>query len=367
MKIDVVFGTRPEWLKLFPVIRALELHPHAQVRTIFTGQQPDLVRPLMDRCGFQPDVVIHQPDPDASLGARFAFMVGALDRVFAGSPPDRVIVQGDTLSTFAAASAAGYGRLPVAHVEAGLRTRDLADPFPEEFHRVAIASLAALHYCPTPAARDHLLREGVPGDRIVVTGNTSIDMLRLASDMAPHGVDKPGAASGIRNGTFLVTMHRRENIPFLETEILPAFRDLLEAIPDLELLWILHPGPSEPIVRAGAATLPRTRLVPPMDYFDLLALLPMVRGLLTDSGGLTEESAALGVPALIVRKATERIESLVAGNAVLLGNTRGGILTGALAVMSDPDRMAAMARPSNVFGDGHAAERIASHLLGAVK
>lgn len=362
MRIDVVYGTRPEVLKLLPVLHELRAHPGAaSVRTVFTGQQAALVRPLLKSLGEQPQVDLGEQVAAGPLAVQLGAMLQALDGLLVADPPRWLLVQGDTLSAFAGALAAFYRKIPVAHVEAGLRTHDVDNPFPEEVHRQLVARTATLHFAPTPASREHLLLEGVPPANVLVTGNTSVDLLRLVAGAAPTGPAIPLP----QGDAFLVTVHRRENLPCLETDILPGFVDLLAAFPRLHLLWVLHPGESEaPIVRVLHEH-PRVRLVPPVDHLDLLNLLPRVRGVFTDSGGLTEECATLGVPTLLLRRVTERGESLLAGNAVLLGNRRGEIVERASALLADAARLAAMARPSDAFGDGRAAVRIVKRLLEA--
>ena len=364
MRIDVIYGTRPELLKLLPVLWELRARPGAAaVRTVFTGQQPELVRPLLQRHGEVPDVDLADAVRPQPLASQLGAMLAALDGLLHADPPRWMLVQGDTLSAFAGALAAFYRRVPVAHVEAGLRTRDLENPFPEEMHRQLLARAATLHFAPTEGARQHLLAEGVPASTVLVTGNTSMDLLRLVgSDALPPS----GPAAGPDDGdTYLVTLHRRENLPRLEGDILPAFLELLGAFPSLRLAWILHPGVGAPRVRAALADHPRVRLLPPQDHLDLLRLLPRLRGVFTDSGGVTEECAALGVPALVVRRVTERTEALDAGNAILVGNQREPLVRLASAVLADPQRLVAMARPSGVFGDGDAAPRIVTRLLEA--
>ncbi len=363
MNLDVVFGTRPEWLKLVPVVLAMRTREGAaKVRVVFTGQQPDLVRPMMRRWGIAPDADLGDVPRDLSLSARLAHMLRGLDDLFAVAPPDRVLLQGDTLSTFAGALAAYYRGIPFDHVEAGLRTFDFGNPFPEEFHRTIVGTAARMHYCPTPLARENLLQEGVPADRVRVTGNTSMDALRLARSLPPSDGTVAGLLDAADRDTFLVTLHRRENLPLLQGEILPAMRDLLAALPDLRLAWVLRPGPVHEPVRQAWRGEPRVRLLEPLDFVDILHVLVRVGGVFTDSGGLSEECAALGVPALIVRQATERVESLQSGNAALVGNLRESIVRESLAVLGNPAWLHRMQRPAAIYGDGHAAERIADHL-----
>lgn len=383
-RVDLVFGTRAEWLKLYPVYRLLRSEGGGRrVRAIFTGQQPDLVKPLLERCGVEPEISLADIPRDRPLTLALSGILAGLERCFAGTggqedpddgPTTRVLVQGDTLSTFAGSLAAWYRNIPVAHVEAGLRTRDLDNPWPEELHRKLVTTTADIHYCPTPLARENLIQEGVPPGRTVVTGNTSMDTLRLAGAAAAGGTrgrtppDPRLEALVAENGSphhdvFLVTLHRRENLPLLESDILPAFRDILSELEGIQIAWLLHPGPSERLVRAGLSGEPRVTLLPPLDYLDLIALLPRISGVFTDSGGLTEECAALGVPALIIRQATERVEALRTGNAALVGNRRETLTTETLAVLRNRAWTKAMSKPSRSFGDGFAANRIVAHLL----
>lgn len=362
MRIDLIYGTRPELLKLLPVLSELQARASdATVRTIYTGQQPDLVPPLLARLGQRPDVDLSDLVRPSSLSVQLAAMLQALDGLLAADPPDWVVVQGDTLSAFAGALAAFYRRVPVAHVEAGLRTRDLDNPFPEELHRQLMARASGLHFAPTERARAELLADGVTPASILVTGNTSMDLLQRVVALSVAPSSEPAIPA---DDTYLVTLHRRENLPRLEPDLLPGFADLLEAFPELRLAWILHPGEGEPRVRRALGAHPRVRLLPPQDHLALLALLPRLRGVFTDSGGVTEECAALGVPTLVVRRVTERAEAVDSGNATLVGNRRHEFVLLASAVLSDPSRLGSMARPSAVFGDGGAAPRIVARLLG---
>jgi UDP-N-acetylglucosamine 2-epimerase (non-hydrolysing) len=362
MRIDLIYGTRPELLKLLPVLRELRRAPdRVAVRSIYTGQQPDLVPPLLARLGERPDVDLSAAVGPAPLAVQLSAMLRALDDLLAADPPGWVVVQGDTLSAFAGALAAFYRRVPVAHVEAGLRTRDLENPFPEELHRQLMARASSLHFAPTARAREQLLAEGVASGSILVTGNTSMDLVRKVAPQAatlPVSFPEPG-------DTWLVTLHRRENLPRLEPDLLPGFADLLAAFPALHLAWILHPGAAQARVRRAFPDHPRVRLLPPQDHLELMALLPHLRGVFTDSGGVTEECAALGVPTLVVRRVTERSEAVEAGNATVLGNRREEFVPLASAVLADSLRLRAMARPSAVFGDGDAAPRIVARLLKA--
>ena len=364
-RIVLAFGTRPEWLKLHPVMQALRARApgDAQFWSLFTGQQAELVRPLLAGFDELPDVDLGDLPRQESLTSMLAARLPSIEAALTELRPDWVVVQGDTLSTFAVALAAFYLQIPIAHVEAGLRTYDLDSPFPEEMHRRLVTIAAAVHFCPTLHAREHLLREGVPSERIVVTGNTSIDLLRLALE---QGACEPPAATGVaRAARLLVTVHRRENLARLASDLIPALLALLDELPEARLDWVLHPGRAEAIAREALAARPRVRLLEPMQYPEFLRLLAEVDVVFTDSGGVSEECTELGVPTLVLREATERVESLESGNARLVGTRREDVLRSSRAVLGDLKALARMRERSDAYGDGYAADRIVQHLLTA--
>lgn len=366
-RVLVVFGTRPEAIKLMPVVFALrERGLHAI--TCATGQHRDLVVPVCHFFGVGIDHDLRVGEPALDLSLLAARVQTGVAHLLDELQPDHVIVQGDTTSALAAALAAFHARVPVWHVEAGLRTGNMAAPFPEEMNRVLIARLASRHLAPTEAARANLLAEGIPGGSIEVTGNTVVDAAR-------HGLARlsPADASTFdaRHGfdpvkpLVLFTMHRRE------AQGAPAegaMRALAKLCRDglIQLLCPVHPSPR---VRAGTeralAGVPAVRLVAPLSYPDMLLALQRSRLVLTDSGGLVEEAACLGRPALVLREETERPEVLAVGGALLVGHAPSRVGAAMLHLLADESAWRRMAAAPNPFGDGWAADRIAMSLAGA--
>lgn len=356
-RILCTVGTRPEAIKMAPVIRALRAEPWATTRVLATGQHRALLDEALAPFGIAADADLAVMRPDQSLGALTARLFAGLDAALEAERPDLVIAQGDTSSTLVAALASFYRRVPFAHVEAGLRTGDLANPFPEELNRVVAGKVAALHLAPTETARDNLLREGVPAAAIRVTGNTVVDALRQIAAASPA----PAAAPGRR--TLLLTLHRRESLGAPLRGMLQAIRAVLDRFPDLELIYPVHPGPA--VLAAAEAVLgghPRIRLSPPLPYGRFLAVMAASHLVLTDSGGVQEEAPVLGRPVLVLRSATERPEGVALGVARLVGTEPAGIVAALSALLADPGRHAAMARPVSPYGDGRAAERIVAAL-----
>jgi UDP-N-acetylglucosamine 2-epimerase (non-hydrolysing) len=361
----IAAGTRPEIVKLAPVHAALRA-AGAAVIWVHTGQHhrgDEMADGLYRFFGIAPDhtlAIERRGDTPAELQS---LLLGKLTALFAGllsSPSLRgVVVQGDTTSTLAAAQAAHFNGVPVAHVEAGLRTHDLADPFPEEMNRVLTAQLARWHFAPTAGAALNLQREGIANEAIHVVGNTAVDAAR-------HGVARlpPRAASAGRR--LLVTAHRRENWGAGLARIARAVARLVDADAhgDLSVLWPLHGNPAVAgAVRAALPRIPsRLLLVPPLDYPTLLHHLREATLVLTDSGGLQEEGAALSVPVAVLRASTERPELIDSGGGVLLGTDEARIVEVTSRLLADPAALQTMREAANPFGDGRAAERIVAVL-----
>lgn len=360
LRLMVVIGTRPEAIKLMPVIVAARARPDDfDVTTVRSGQHRDLVDDLMDEFGLETDVDLDLMEHDQTLAAVMADCVRGLSETIARECPDWVIVQGDTTTTFAAALAAFYNRVPVAHVEAGLRTNDRHDPFPEELNRSLTARLADLHFAPTDAARANLRREGVADDAILVTGNTVVDALKLT-------IARPGAPS---TGTpqqryVLVTVHRRENHGDTLHRICEGLTELLIRQPALTLRIPMHPHPRvrEALVeRLGSH--PRVALTDPLGHRDFVRMLSEAALVLTDSGGVQEECAVLGKPVLVLRADTERPEVVAEGIGMVVGTDGTRIADAACLLLDDAARYASMARRSTAFGDGDATRLILDALL----
>lgn len=359
--VMVVFGTRPEAIKLLPVIRALRVRG-VYVRVCVTGQHRELLDQVLDPSTVKPDIDLDLMQPGKSLAELSSSMTVALAHVFEREAPHRIIVQGDTATAAAAAQAAFFTRTPVAHVEAGLRTGDLASPFPEEGNRRMISALADLHFAPTAAARESLLREGVDASTITVTGNTVVDALLTARQS--FGSSTPAAIRDVlsrANGKRLIvaTCHRRENLSKIG-EIADALLRLAER-PDVLLAVPVHPNPA---VRrtfsdalGGCANI---RLLDPLEFRAFIALLSAAYLVLTDSGGVQEEAPVLGVPVLVLRDETERPEGVESGTAILVGTRTDAIVAQATRLLDNPLAHARMTRKHSPYGDGHASERIAA-------
>jgi UDP-N-acetylglucosamine 2-epimerase (non-hydrolysing) len=350
-KFLVILGTRPEAIKLAPVIRELRARKQ-RVKICVTGQHREMLRPHLKALGIKADHSLHALRDEQGLSELAARLLSGLDRVIQKSKPDWVIVQGDSTSAFAGALAAFHLRVKVAHIEAGLRTSDLSTPFPEEMNRRVISLVAALHFAPTGSGADHLRREGIARQNVFITGNTVIDSLHWALARA-----KKKASTDV----VLITAHRRENLALLG-ELIQATDVLAQRFPATEFLILKHKNPQ---VARAVAKIQHATVGPPLDYIDFIGTLNGCRFVITDSGGLQEEATALGKPLLVLRASTERIEATTAGIAELIPMSRDAIVRAATRLLEDPSEYARRAQASNVFGDGHAAERIVDHLLAS--
>ncbi len=333
-----------------------------------TAQHRQILDPFLDEFGIVPHVDLDVMREDQTPTEVAARVLRDLDPVLDRERPDIVVVQGDTTSAMAAALATFHRRIPVAHIEAGLRTWDPSSPWPEEMNRQVIGRLASLHFAPTEGARRNLLREGVPPDRVVVTGNPGVDALRHVLRRLDHKRRTSSLAGGrsLPERFLLVTLHRRENLgPGIEAVCL-ALLDLLGRVPDLAIVWPVHPNPSvrETVTRTLSSALrdERLRLLPPLPYSDFVALLARCHLVLSDSGGVQEEAPALGRPVLCARDQTERPEGVRAGAVRLVGTHRARIVEAAMEILSDPRLYRRIARPRWLYGDGRAGRRIASAL-----
>lgn len=354
--IMVCIGTRPEVIKMAPVIGELRRRGRRPL-VVTTGQHQEMLQQALDTFGLEPDLDLGLMRHGQSLAELTGRAITALDAVIAEHRPSAVLVQGDTTTAFCGALAALYHRVPVGHVEAGLRTQVLTDPFPEEANRRLIAPLAGWHFCPTPGSAGNLLREGVDPASVFVTGNTVIDAaLSVAgtTDRARTGSD------GRRR--VLVTMHRRETQGDVQRRICEAIAELAWR-EDVSVLFPVHLSPS---VRASVWPVlgqhPNVTLCEPLEYESLIGELCRAALVLTDSGGLQEEAPAFDLPVLVMRDTTERPEGMQAGCSILCGADPGQILGHARAVLDDAELYARMAQAPNPYGDGQAASRIADAL-----
>lgn len=369
-KLLVIFGTRPEAIKLFPVVQALGLTPGLTVRTCVTAQHRGLLDQVLAIAGLRPDIDLDLMEPGQSLDRLTARLLTGLGEVMDAELPDRVIVQGDTATAMVGALAAYYRKVPVAHVEAGLRSGDIHHPWPEEVNRRIVAPIADLHFAPTDTAAAALRRENIDPRTIHVTGNTVIDALHATSAKL---ADQPALAAGLDpvaarfagKRLVLVTAHRRENFGGGMENIARAIARIAER-PDVAILFPVHPNPN--VVSVMDAILgDRANVVriEPLDYPHFIRALGMAEIVLTDSGGVQEEAPALGKPVLVMRETTERPEGVAAGTARLVGTDADRIVSEISTLLDDSDAYQAMARAHNPFGDGHASARIARIIADA--
>ena len=369
-----VFGTRPEAVKLAPVVLELQRRAGSSLisHVCVTGQHRDMLDQVLRVFGIVPDVDLDVMADNQSPTQVASAVLARLEPILHQLRPDWVVVQGDTTTVALAALAAFYARVRVAHVEAGLRTDDKWQPFPEEINRRVAGVIADLHLAPTARARDNLLRESVPRERILVTGNPGIDALRwVTAQPTPRELRTRFAAWGLEEGRdaprlVLVTAHRRENFGAGLEQICRALRELARRYRgSVRIVYPVHRNPHvwEPVHRLLGDE-PWVTLMPPLDYLPNLHLMRRATLVLTDSGGVQEEAPGLGVPALVLREVTERPEGVDAGALRLVGTDRARIVAEATRLLDDPRAYRAMARAVNPFGDGRAAERIVSALLG---
>ncbi len=356
-----VVGTRPEAVKMAPVVLRLRRGPPAlEVRVVTTGQHRGLLDRALDDFGIASDLDLDLMVPGQGLPELTARALVALSGVFARDRPDLVLAQGDTTTVLSTALACYYNRVPFGHVEAGLRTGRPYAPFPEEKNRVLAGHLADLHFAPTAAGRSNLLREGVDPATVHVTGNTVVDALRTAA-----GDDRPPPPGTPAGRYVLVTAHRRENFGAPLFEICRALRDLVEGHHDLSVVYPVHPNPAvRDVVHERLGGHDRVHLTEPAGYREFVSLMKRSYLILTDSGGVQEEAAALGKPALVLRDETERPEAVAAGVVRLVGPRRDAIVAAFEEFWGRPGPPARPAPAANPFGDGWASERIARVLAG---
>ncbi|TCP71488.1 UDP-N-acetylglucosamine 2-epimerase (non-hydrolyzing) [Sphingomonas sp. PP-CE-1G-424] len=363
-KILVIFGTRPEAIKLFPVIRALAAISGLTVRTCVTAQHRGLLDQVLAIADLAPDIDLDLMEPGQTLDRLTARLLTGLGEVMDAERPDLVVVQGDTATAMTGALAAYYRKVPVAHVEAGLRSGDIYQPWPEEVNRRIVAPIAALHFAPTDTAAEALRRETIAAETIHVTGNTVIDALHWTADRVAAD---PSLAAGLDDiamrfagkRLILVTTHRRENFGDGMAAIARAI-GRIAAREDVAVLFPVHPNPNVvSVMDAVLGDRANVARIAPLDYPHFVRALGMADIVLTDSGGVQEEAPALGKPVLVMRETTERPEGIAAGTAKLIGTDEDRIVTEIFTLLDDPTAHAAMARAHNPFGDGHAAARIA--------
>ncbi len=365
--IAVLIGTRPEAVKLAPVIQELSNRSETP-RVILTGQHRELLDPLLSELEIQPDIRLNAIAPGQSLGALAGRLLGEISSHLNEHPPEWLVVQGDTSSAAMGALAAFYGCISVAHVEAGLRTNDPANPFPEEINRRLIADVAQLHFAPTVAACENLLGEGVQPARIHVVGNTIVDSLRITCErhFQNSEFDVPACQTDSHDQALVfVTCHRRESLGNDLLGICGGLNAIAEEFGDkVKIVLPVHRNPDvRESIEQQLRDVGGIELVEPLGYLDTIASIRRARLVITDSGGVLEEAATLGVPTLIVRRACERLEAVEAGVARIIPPQQDEIVEAARQLLARDEVHQQMASPTDVFGDGHAAERIVEILL----
>lgn len=366
LKILSIFGTRPEAIKMAPVVLRLREMPElVDSRVCVTGQHREMLDQVLTLFGIVPDydLDVMRERQDPVLVA--ASVLSGLHRIIEAERPDWVLVQGDTTTAMAGAIAGVYGRARVGHVEAGLRTHDKQQPFPEEINRRVVGVVADLHFAPTPWARENLLREGERPERVLVTGNPVIDALHMAAARPYTLAEGPLADIPADRRVILVTAHRRENWGAPMAEICEAVKTIAIEYPeDVHVVFPVHLNPAvKGPVSEALGQLPNVTLTPPLDYLPLVHLLRRAYIVLTDSGGLQEEAPGIGKPVLVLREVTERPEAVVAGTVRLVGTAYAHVLSSVKGLLDDPNAHASMARAVNPYGDGHAAKRIVDAIL----
>lgn len=359
-RVLVVLGTRPEAVKLAPLVRALTTSPQFTPTVVTTGQHREMVRQVLPALEVRADVELDVMRDRQSLHALTSRLAGALGEVVAGGGFDAALVQGDTTSALCGALAAFYEHVPVAHVEAGLRSGVHDDPFPEELNRRLVGQVARWHFAPTVPAGVNLLREGVPADTVEVTGNTVVDNLLW---VVARGLGTSAFDPGAGGRRILVTLHRREN----QGPVMAGLARAVRRVADERDVRVVVPVHRSPAVREVLLPLldghPRIRLTDPLDYLDFTATLAEADLALTDSGGVQEEAPSLGVPVLVLRRTTERMEAVRAGAAALVGTGPDEVVARTLRLLDDAEAHARMSRAQNPFGDGRATGRILDRLV----
>jgi UDP-N-acetylglucosamine 2-epimerase len=371
MRILTVFGTRPEAIKMAPVVSRLAKAPGVESLVCVTAQHREMLDQVLEFFGIAPDHDLNVMRAGQGLTALTANAIEGLDEVYRDLRPDRVLVQGDTATTFAGALAAFYEGIPVAHVEAGLRTGDVRSPWPEEMLRRLTTAIADTHFSPTEAARANLLREGVDPARIVVSGNTVIDALLDAvaileadpSLVATLDAKLPRFDTAKR--LIVATGHRRENFARGLERVAIGLRRLADR-GDVEVVFLVHLNPDvQAVARTKLAGHPSIHLVAPLDYLSFVNLMRRAYLIVTDSGGIQEEAPSLGKPVLVTRNTTERPEAVKEGTVELVGSNTDLLVARATRLLDDPTAYNSMIAANNPYGDGHAAERIVKRLVGA--
>jgi UDP-N-acetylglucosamine 2-epimerase (non-hydrolysing) len=370
-KALIAIGTRPELIKVAPIIHEMEKRGlRSQIIVVNTGQHKELMDNTFRFFGIDADfnlgfMVAGQSLNDLTARALIQFQELLTQLIMNDERPEMILAQGDTATAFAAAITAFHNRIPFAHIEAGLRTNNLENPFPEEYYRKVISPLALIHFTPTRSACNNLLKEGICPDKIMLTGNTVVDALNYIQEKLISNVnlnDKfPFSDSNWKKNLVLITCHRRENFGSNILHIIKAVESLATANPENAFLWLRHPNPAvkNALDLSGLSAMPNVSIINPMDYFDLIRIMPFVKIIITDSGGLQEEAPSFKIPVIILRETTERMESVENGYALLCGANIEKIKTAFNFFMNDAVNIS-----HNPYGDGKASEKIGEFMEG---
>jgi UDP-N-acetylglucosamine 2-epimerase (non-hydrolysing) len=367
LRVMTVFGTRPDTIKMAPVVHALDGHPQVESIVCVTAQHRQMLDDLLDLFSIVPQYDLDIMTRDQTLTQITTRVLVGMEPVLKEAKPDVVLVHGDTTTSSSAALAAFYQHVPVGHVEAGLRTSDRWLPYPEEMNRRITGTVASFHFSPTELAREHLLRENVALDNIIVTGNTVIDAFLATANRPVTALPPRWDELDPMRPIIVVTAHRRENHPHMR-EMCEAMLEITQLPSRPQIYWPVHPSPRvAPVAREVLGNAHGVVLVEPIDYAAMVDAVKASTFVLTDSGGLQEEAPCLGKPVLVMREETERPEGLEAGTLELVGHDRQKIVAAAHRLLNDETEYARMARAVNPYGDGHAAGRIVRWLLARLR
>lgn len=376
-KILVVFGTRPEAIKMAPLIKSLKLHPSKfDVKVCVTGQHREMLDQVLEIFGIQPDVDLNLMKSFQSLTQITSSILLSMSEVLRNHKTDIVLVHGDTSTTFATALAAFYSNIKIGHIEAGLRSGNILAPYPEEFNRITVSTIADLHFAPTESCEKNLLDEGINPNKIFVTGNTVVDALNIVlealnddhvlNSRITYGLDNLLQFDWQNEKYILITGHRRENFGDGIIEICKSIHALSQEHPDVHFIYPVHLNPNiKKVVYEMLEELPNVHLLAPLDYLSFTMLLKNCYLVLTDSGGLQEEAPTLGKPLLLMRDVTERPEGVETGNAKLVGTNQSMIVNEIEKLLTDQNHYRSMANAVNPYGDGNASNIIAQKLLNS--
>lgn len=365
MKVALVFGTRPEAIKMAPIVLELKKRNIEHV-VIVTAQHRELLDRKLEVFNIKPDYDLNIMQPGQDLFYITTTVLNEIKQVLEKESPDILLVQGDTTTTFAASLAAFYLKIPVGHVEAGLRTWNKHNPWPEEINRQITSRLTDFHFAPTEWAKQNLLKEGVNPEHVFVTGNTVIDALKMiVSEEFQFEDERLNAIDFKKKKVILLTSHRRENFGEPMREVFKACRQIVEEHSEVELVYPVHPNPNvQSAAQEILSNVPRIHLIEPLEYRSFVQLMNKCYLILTDSGGVQEEAPSLGKPVLVLRTTTERPEAIEAGTAMLVGTDSAKIIEEANLLLTDTTGYKSMATKVNPYGDGKAAERIVNILVG---